>query len=156
MKADREKALATRYGKIEEDLNRQSKDLKPIPTGSIVQVQNQKGKDPLRWDRSGVVVEDLGNQQYTVRMDGSGRVTLRNRRFLRKIEPVIPRYTSVDEVIEKHRNYKADIPNRDMEIPSVGDEGIDDAEEKNRQVEVIEPCRSNREIKPPERFQSKW
>ena len=77
-------------------------------------------------------------------------------RFLRKIETVIPQYTSIDEVIEKHQNNKADVPNRDMEIPSVGDEGIDYAEEENRQVEVIEPRRSNREIKPPERFQSKW
>ena len=89
-------------------------------------------------------------------MDGSGRVTLRNRRFLRKIEPVIPRYTSVDKVIEKHRNSKAEVPNRDTEIPSIGDKGIDCSEEENRQVEVIEPRRSSREIKPPERFQSKW
>ena len=81
---------------------------------------------------------------------------MRNRRFLRKIEPVIPRYTSVDEVIEKHQNSKAEVPNRDTEIPSIGDKGIDSAEEEKRRVEVIEPRRSSREIKPPERFQSKW
>ena len=33
-------------------------------------------------------------------MDGSGRVSLRNRQFLRKIEPYLPRYTTVDRVID--------------------------------------------------------
>ena len=104
LKADREKALATKYGKLQEDLNRHAHPLKPLNVGSVVQVQNQKGKDPLRWDRSGIVVENLENQQYTVKMDGSGRVTLRNRRFLRKIEPIIPCYVTLDDVIGKHRN----------------------------------------------------
>ena len=103
MKADREKALSTKYGRIQEDLERHSRPLQQLPVGAVVQVQNQKGKDPLRWDRSGTVVESLGNQQYTVKMDGSGRVTLRNRRFLRKIEPFLPRYKMLDEVPVTHR-----------------------------------------------------
>ena len=53
LKSDREKALATKYGKINEDLKRHSKPLLPLSVGSVVQVQNQRGKDPLRWDRSG-------------------------------------------------------------------------------------------------------
>ena len=32
-----------------------------------------------------MVVEVKGNDQYTVRVDGSGRMTVRNRRFLKKI-----------------------------------------------------------------------
>lgn len=35
------------------------------------------------------IAEVLGNRQYCVRVDGSNRVTLRNRRFLSKIRPVI-------------------------------------------------------------------
>ena len=42
----------------------------------------------LRWTKSGVVVEKKGFDQYVVRMDGSGRMTLRNRRFMRLIEPL--------------------------------------------------------------------
>ena len=80
------------------DLERHAHRLPDLPVGAVVQVQNQKGKDPLRWDRSGVVVESLGNQQYTVKMDGSGRVSLRNRRFLRKIEPFVPRYARIENV----------------------------------------------------------
>ena len=56
MKEERERALATKYGKVQEDLNRHAHVLKELPVGSVVQVQNQKGKDPLRWDKSGTVV----------------------------------------------------------------------------------------------------
>ena len=47
-------------------------------------VQNQTGRFPKRWDRSGTIVETRDNEQYVVKMAGSGRLTLRNRRFLRK------------------------------------------------------------------------
>ena len=102
LKDDREKALATKYGHVQKELERHAHPLPPLPVGVVVQVQNQRGKDPLRWDRSGVVVESLGNQQYSVKMDGSGRVSLRNRRFLRKIEPFVPRYTLIESLPRKN------------------------------------------------------
>jgi hypothetical protein len=49
-------------------------------------IQNQSGRFPKKWDKSGEVVETKGNEQYAVKVAGSGRVTLRNRRFLRKHE----------------------------------------------------------------------
>ena len=90
--------MSKRYGRIKEDLDRHAHPLPPLQIGNVVQVQNQRGKDPLKWDRSGTVVECHGNQQYSIKMDGSGRVTLRNRRFLRKIEPFIPRYVTLDSI----------------------------------------------------------
>ena len=36
------------------------------------------------------MVESLGHDQYRVRVDGSGRLTLRNRRFLRSYAPAAP------------------------------------------------------------------
>ena len=36
-----------------------------------------------RWDRTGIVVEDPGFNKYRVRVDGSRRVTDKNRQFLR-------------------------------------------------------------------------
>ena len=155
LKADREKALATKYGKIQVDLNRHAHPLKPLLVGSVVQVQNQKGKDPLRWDRSGIVVENLGNQQYTVKMDGSGRVTLRNRRFLRKIEPIVTRYVTLDDVIGKHRNEDVKVgPNRELgnQAPDIGD--AEQVALRDRDVE--EPRRSTRESKPPMVYEAKW
>ena len=60
--------------------------LEPLEEGDTVLVQNQYGPAPKRWERTGVVAEKLGNRQYNIRMHGSGRVTLRNRRFLRKLQ----------------------------------------------------------------------
>ena len=35
-----------------------------------------------RWDRSGKIVECLPHRQYKIKLDGTGRLTLRNRRHL--------------------------------------------------------------------------
>ena len=45
------------------------------------------GPHKNKWDVSGTVVESLGFDSYHVKMDGSGQVTKRNRRFLRPILP---------------------------------------------------------------------
>ncbi|KAJ8349086.1 hypothetical protein SKAU_G00276750 [Synaphobranchus kaupii] len=54
----------------------------------LVRVQNQTGPYPNKWDRTGSVVEVRQHDQYVVKIDGSGRITIRNRRFLRKFSPV--------------------------------------------------------------------
>ena len=51
----------------------------------MVQIQNQRGIDPKRWCKSGIIVEKLDFNQYLVKVDGSGRLTRRNRRFLKRI-----------------------------------------------------------------------
>ena len=68
--------------------NATDRELKPLNTGDSVQIQNQTGNHPTRWYNTGTVSEALPNRQYQVIVDGSRRVTLRNRRFLRKIDPV--------------------------------------------------------------------
>ena len=154
LKEEREKTLTTKYGRVQEDLGRHAHTLKPLEVGSVVQVQNQRGKDPLRWDKSGVIVETLGNQQYTVRMDGSGRVTLRNRRFLRQIQQLVPRYKSLDNVIPKHHNENIkDVPTKELEIESPVVE--EEAQVAQRDGDVEEPRRSSRNSKPPERYDSR-
>jgi hypothetical protein len=62
-----------------------SKSLPKLVEGDIVMIQNQHGTKPTKWDRSGVVVEIRDFDKYVVKVDGSGRLTLRNRRFLKKI-----------------------------------------------------------------------
>ena len=50
-------------------------------------VQNPSGNQSLRWSRQGVMVEVLPNKQYQIRLDGSRRLTLRNRKFPCKFIP---------------------------------------------------------------------
>ena len=82
--AAKEDALKTRYVKTLETLQEHSRPLPPLRQGEAVIVQNQTGHSPKKWDRSGIVVETKNNDQYVIKMSGSGRLTLRNRRFLRK------------------------------------------------------------------------
>ena len=64
--------------------------LDPLQIGDRCYIQNQAGNHPKRWDRSGTIVESPGFDSYTIKVDGSGRLTRRNRRYLRKFMPVSP------------------------------------------------------------------
>ena len=82
--AAKEDALRTRFARSVEKLNSHARQLPQLQTGERVFIQNQTGPHPNKWDRSGVVLEPLGHDQYSVKVDGTGRVTKRNRRFLRQ------------------------------------------------------------------------
>lgn len=86
----REEALRNRHQRLQEAWSEHTRYLPPLKVGDLVRIQNQVGNKPRRWDRTGVVVEVKQNDQYFVNMDGSNRATLRNRRFLRRYEPMFP------------------------------------------------------------------
>ena len=75
---EREKALARRNEASEASYNVKSHQLSPLNVQTAVRIQSKN-----RWDRTGRIIEALPHRQYRVRVDGSGRVTLRNRKFLR-------------------------------------------------------------------------
>ena len=83
----KEDALKARYMKTLETLSEHSRSLPPLRHGDHVLIQNQSGRFPKKWDKSGVIVETKPNDQYVVKVAGTGRLTLRNRRFLRKYSP---------------------------------------------------------------------
>lgn len=87
----REEALRNRHMRTAERLSEHTRPLPPLVVGDCVRIQNQTGPNPTKWDKTGIVVEVRQFDQYVVRVDGSGRVTLRNRKFLRKYLPVVPR-----------------------------------------------------------------
>ena len=84
----REKALRHRHMVHQEKWSEHTKPLTPLKVGDRVRIQNQTGPHPNKWDRTGIVIEVRQFHQYLVRVDGSGRQTLRNRKFLRKYIPV--------------------------------------------------------------------
>ena len=93
----REIALARRHARQGAVLTEHTKVLKPLNMSDVVLVQNQAGRRGKKWDRTGVVIEVLDHDQYRIRMDGSGRPSLRNRRFLKSITPFnSPLQQSVD------------------------------------------------------------
>ena len=84
----REEALRNRHMREAEYLSEHTKRLPPLSVGDYVRLQNQVGLHPLKWDKTGRVIEVRQFDQYVVRVDGSGRVTLRNRKYLRQYTPV--------------------------------------------------------------------
>ena len=54
----------------------------------MLQNQHGAGKIAKKWDKTGLVLEDLGHNKYRIKVDGSGRVTDRNRQYLRQFTPV--------------------------------------------------------------------
>lgn len=89
----KEVALRNRYARWCERYNEHTKDLLPLRIGDRCFVQNQEGLYKHKWDRSGIVVDVLPHSKYKVKLDGSGRLTDRNRRFLRYYKPASPNIT---------------------------------------------------------------
>lgn len=107
----REAALHNRNIVLAEDYNKHVHALPPLPVGTSVVIQNRGKKHPRMWTKTGRIVETLPNRQYQIRIDVSGRITLQNRRFIRKvvkptpkimpsITPVMDTPTAVDLTIQ--------------------------------------------------------
>ena len=84
----KEEAIRTRLIRSCEVLERGCKELPPLREGEAVLIQNQDNSSGRgnKWDRQGRVIAAKSNDQYLVKVDGTGRLTLRNRRFLRKFQ----------------------------------------------------------------------
>ena len=91
-----------------------------LSLGDKVFLQNQRGSHPNKWDTSCTVVE-LGNyDQYWVNVADSGRLSLRNRRFLRKFVP--PSVTIGDPLSHARQSYnlatRAVLPPKATSLPN--------------------------------------
>ena len=93
----KEEALRTRYVRNAEDIKRQ-RILRPLKAGDRCFIQNQHGNHPKRWHLSGTIREALPHDKYVIEVDGSRRITTRNRRFLKLFRP-ITMYADTDDGI---------------------------------------------------------
>ena len=96
----KEEALKARLVRSTEKLEEHSKDLEPLAQGDNVFIQNQdsSSKDYKKWSRQGTVVIAGKYDQYLVRVHGTGRLTVRNRRFLRRFTLRSPTVENVSEL----------------------------------------------------------
>lgn len=86
--AAKESALKSRLVRNCEKLHANSKEFEPLREGDSVFIQNQDlaTKRSTKWDKQGTVVATGDYDQYLIRTAGTGRLTLRNRRFLRRFQ----------------------------------------------------------------------
>ena len=66
-------------------MSEHSKPIPPLHVGCKVFIQNQdkSSKHFKKWNRTGTVKEVRDFDQYVISVDGTGRLTLRNRQFLK-------------------------------------------------------------------------
>ena len=95
---NREVALAKRHTREREKWEQHTRELPPLRIGDHVYLQNLTGNHPKHWERTGMVVEVRQYHQYVIRIDGSGRLTLRNRQHLRRFTPF--KKVPVEDLIE--------------------------------------------------------
>ena len=93
----REAAMAKRHVAHHEAWSEHTTKLPPLTVGMKVFVQNQVGNKPRRWDKTGVVMECNKFDQYVVKIDGTGRLTKRNRKFLRRLTPITRKPLPLEE-----------------------------------------------------------
>ena len=86
----RELALAKRHVAHHEAWSEHTTKLDKLTVGDEVFVQNQVGTNPRHWERTGTIIERKDSDQYVIKIDGTGRSTIRNRKFLRRLS-LIPR-----------------------------------------------------------------
>ena len=85
----KEESLSIRCVKSLEKISENTKFLPPLNCGDQVVILNQTGNFPSKWGKSGVVVEVKDCHQCVVKVDGSGRLTVQNRKFLRRFSPPV-------------------------------------------------------------------
>ena len=85
---EREKVLSVSNELTQSKYDVQAREKETLVKGDNVLCQNVRTK---KWDRqSGVIIEVGDYRQYLVKMDGKGRISLRNRRHLQKLAPTGP------------------------------------------------------------------
>ena len=83
---EREAAMKSRNEITKLKYDQNAHCLSELKVSDHVLCQNVRTK---KWDRRGVIVEVKTKRQYLIRMCGSGRIALRNRRHLQKVSPKV-------------------------------------------------------------------
>ena len=131
---EREKALSKRHTANLESWNRNVKELSDLGVGQQVLVQNQSGNYPQRWGKTGTVIGlGPGPRQYYIRMDGSRRVSLRNRKFLRKNKAVADLLNQIPATGDNITTESEDIGDTPANDTSESQQGIGQFDESLQQ-----------------------
>ena len=85
-----EKVLSKKHKDILDQDHQSWKELPEIPVGSSVLIHEPKNRGIHLWIKLGIVVDILPNQQYRIKCNHSGKITLRNRQFIKLIEQQTP------------------------------------------------------------------
>ena len=77
MQQYRERTLALKRDSDNKRWSKKTRDLDTLEVG--ISVQNQTGTNPTKWDNTGVILKNKPYPQVMIKVDGSRRITMRNR-----------------------------------------------------------------------------
>ena len=77
----REHSLSKRHARQRERLDEHIRRLPVLKVGDNVYVQYHFGNNLLRYDKSSKVLEVRPYNQYSIKVDGTGRITVRSTKF---------------------------------------------------------------------------
>ena len=106
-----EEALRNRHMNASEYWTEHTKKLPPVVVGDHVIIQNQISQNALKWYKTGKVFEVKQYDQYAIRVDGSRRITLRNRKFLRKLISIQQDHSCIPMTIDQYLLNKCNTQN---------------------------------------------
>lgn len=82
-----ESALHHCHQREVERLSKHTHCLPPLKVGYHIQIQNQLGNNPSKWDNTGIIIEVQQHDQYILKVDGSGQIMPCNIKFQWKFIP---------------------------------------------------------------------
>ena len=85
--SSKERALCSRFSRNSSDVDQRSRPLSPLHVGEKCLLQNGHGNHPKKWGLSGEIMEVLPHHKYLIQVDGSRRLTTRNRKFIKSYIP---------------------------------------------------------------------
>ena len=151
--ASKEEALRMRITRSTECMNEHAKLLPQIKAGERCFVQNQTGNHPKKWDCTGTVIEQGQHNQYLIKIDGSGRLTKRNRQFIRTFKPT----SATIEAAPRVSDHKSKESNTGIDQPIIPplEEPIENTnvEPTDREVSDPSPTASYGSLEPPQEQQ---
>ena len=150
---ERELSMNKQNQALKQLYDKGSKCLKPLSVGDEVLSQNMRTK---KWDKSGRIIEVKGFRQYLMKMNGSGRLSLRNRRHLQKLNSMSIKTAEIQHPVHCSEDYPTQ--NRDQDEDSSQQrndidqqiEGPQLGEMQSNDIQV--PRRSTRIRKPVQRY----
>ena len=81
----------------------ETRELHDLPVGTPVSIQNQTSNHPDKSDKTGIILENQPRSKVVIRVDMSRRITTRNRRFVRLLNPALRMEASPKSLIRKEK-----------------------------------------------------
>ena len=105
-----------------------------------------------RWDRTGIVLENEGDDKYMVKVDGSGRIVHRNRRYLRRFKPMESSQPAHSPHFQEVTRYGPTQNQSQSVVPQFGDG--DKVGEGDREIILTQPRGTLTDLPPTHAIQT--